>query len=44
MMAVATVDDLKKNVQFGTKVVAANYVEESGYWIVSTDDGGSCKL
>ena len=38
---VADTYDLKKEIQFNTKVVAANYVEESGHWIVSTDDGGS---
>ncbi len=32
--------DLRKDIQFGTRVVAAEYDDAAGRWMVRTDDGG----
>src|SRR5882762_9337044 len=32
--------DLRRDIQFGTRVVAAEYDDASGRWVVRTDDGG----
>ena len=31
--------DLKRDIRFGTTVIAARYDERSGHWVLSTDDG-----
>jgi cyclohexanone monooxygenase len=32
--------DLRKDIQFNTRVVAAEYDDATGHWVVRTDDGG----
>ena len=32
--------DLRRDIQFGTRVVAAEYDDASGRWVVRTEDGG----